>query len=100
MALRMRHPGNLPDLSRLSRAPLMERWLLEPDDDKADGAVLLGYAYGHPRYPPGARVRTRAVEMIEDTPAGAFGGWAWCYSSGLWRLGHCIDLAFSRGVQL
>ena len=43
---------------------------------------------------------TGTVQMIEDTPAGSLGGWAWCYASGLIRLGRCIDLSFSRGVQL
>lgn len=96
----MRHPGSLPDLSRLARAPLMDEWLLEPDDRSADGAVLTGVVSGHPRHPDGARVTTGTVQMIEDTPAGAYGGWAWSYATGLIRLGRCIDIAYSRGVQL
>lgn len=100
LPLRQRYPGNLPDLSRLSRAPLLDRWLLEPDDRAADGAVLVGYVYGHQRHRDGARLTTGTVQMIEDTPAAGLGGWAWCYASGLWRLGRCIDLSFSKGVPL
>ncbi|QIJ77446.1 hypothetical protein GU700_24390 [Methylobacterium sp. NI91] len=100
MPVRMRHPGSLPDLSRLARAPLMDEWLLEPDDRSADGAVLTGVVSGHPRHPDGARVTTAPVEMIEDVPVGPYGGWAWSYSMGLIRLGRCIDIGFSRGVPL
>ncbi|MGN7127396.1 hypothetical protein [Methylorubrum thiocyanatum] len=100
MPVRMRHPGSLPDLSRLSHAPLLDEWLLEPDDRSADGAVLTGIVTGHPRRADGARVTTGPIQMIEDAPAGAFGGWAWCFSSGLWRLGRCIDIAYSRGIEL
>jgi hypothetical protein len=97
----MRYPGRLPaDLYRISRAPLLDQWLLEPDDRSGDGAVLTGIIFEHPRYPDGSRVTTSTVQMIEDEPAGEFGGWAWCYSSGLIRLGRCIDLAFSRGTPL
>ncbi len=101
MALRQRYPSRLPaDLYRLSAAPLLDEWLLEPDDRSGDGAVLTGIISGHPRYPDGSRLTTSTVQQIEDEPAGEFGGWAWCYSSGLLRLGRCIDLAFSRGVPL
>lgn len=101
VSLRQRYPGRLPaDLYRLSSTPLLDEWLLEPDDRSGDGAVLTGIISGHPRYPDGSRVTTSSVQQIEDTPAGDFGGWAWCYSSGLIRLGRCIDLAFSRGVSL
>lgn len=101
MSLRQRYPGRLPaDLYRLSEAPLLDEWLLEPDDRSADGAVLTGIITGHPRYPDGARVTTSTVQMIEDEPGGEIRGWAWCYASGLLRLGRCIDIHYSRGVQL
>ncbi|MCJ2025578.1 hypothetical protein [Methylobacterium sp. J-067] len=101
MALRQRYPGRLPaDLYRLSGAPLLDQWLLEPDDRSADGAVLTGIISGHPRYPDGARVTTSAVQMIEDEPAGEIQGWAWSYATGLLKLGRCIDLPYSRGVPL
>lgn len=101
MALRQRYPGSLPaDLYRISEAPLLDEWLLEPDDRAADGAVLTGIVTGHPRYPDGSRVTTGTVQMIEDEAGGEILGWAWCYASGLLRLGTCIDIAFSRGVPL
>ncbi|CAO4147842.1 Rieske (2Fe-2S) protein [Methylorubrum aminovorans] len=100
MPVRMRYPGSLPDLSRLSQAPLLHEWLLEPDDRSADGAVLTGVVTGHPCYPDGARVTTGTVQMIEDTPAGPYGGWAWSYAMGLIRLGRCIDLPYSRNIPL
>ena len=101
MALRQRYPSKLPaDLYRLSEAPLLDQWLLEPDDRAADGAVLTGIISGHPRYPDGSRVTTSTIQMIEDEPGGEIQGWAWCYACGLIRLGTCIDIAFSRGVPL
>ncbi|KZB97772.1 hypothetical protein AU375_06102 [Methylobacterium radiotolerans] len=101
MTVRQRYPSRLPaDLHRISQAPLLDEWLLEPDDRAADGAVLTGVISGHPRYPDGSRVTTSTVQQIEDTPAGPFGGWAWCYSTGLLRLGRCIDIHYSRGVSL
>ncbi|MEH3065305.1 MAG: hypothetical protein PGN33_22010 [Methylobacterium radiotolerans] len=101
MTLRQRYPGRLPaDLYRLSSAPLLDEWLLEPDDRSGDGAVLTGIITGHPRYPDGARVTTGTVQQIEDEAAGEFQGWAWCYASGLLRLGTCIDLPYSRGTKL
>jgi hypothetical protein len=101
VALRQRYPSRLPaDLHRLSSAPVLDQWLLEPDDRAADGAVLTGIISGHPRYPDGARITTSTIQMIEDEPGGEIQGWAWCYAWGLIRLGRCIDLAFSRGTPL
>ncbi len=101
VALRQRYPGRLPaDLYRISQAPLLDEWLLEPDDRAADGAVLTGIISGHPRYPDGSRITTSTIQMIEDEPGGEIQGWAWCYAWGLLRLGRCIDLGFSRGVPL
>lgn len=101
MALRQRYPSKLPaDLYRLSEAPLLDEWLLEPDDRAADGAVLTGIVTGHPRYPDGSRITTSTIQMIEDEPAAGIGGWAWCYAWGLIRLGRCIDIGYSRGVPL
>ena len=101
MSLRQRYPGSLPaDLHRISSAPLLDEWLLEPDDRAADGAVLTGVIFGHPRYPDGTRVTTSTVQQIDDERSGEIESWAWCYSTGLLRLGRCIDLEFSRGVSL
>lgn len=101
MALRQRYPSKLPaDLYRLSQAPLLDEWLLEPDDRSGDGAVLTGIISGHPRYPDGARVTTSSVQQIENTTAGEIGGCAWSYSSALLRLELCIDIHYSRGVPL
>ncbi|GJE47356.1 hypothetical protein GOFOIKOB_0377 [Methylobacterium tardum] len=101
MSLRQRYRGSLPaDLHRISSAPLLDEWLLEPDDQAADGAVLTGVISGHPRYPDGTRVTTSTVQQIEDEPANGIGRWAWSYSTGLLRLGTCIDLPYSRGVPL
>ncbi|WP_018042825.1 hypothetical protein [Methylobacterium sp. 88A] len=86
MAQRNRYPGTRIDLTGHGDRPLFHDWIVQPDDRSADGAVLTGTAYGHPRFPDGTVVTTSTVQAFD-----AAAGWAFCYSTGLVRLGRCRD---------
>ena len=63
MAQRNRYPGTRIDLTGLPDRPLFHDWIVEPDDRSADGAVLTGTVYGHPKFPDGTVVTTSTVQL-------------------------------------
>ncbi|MCJ2128743.1 hypothetical protein [Methylobacterium sp. E-045] len=95
MAQRNRYPGTRIDLTDLGDRPLFHDWTITPDDRSADGAVLTGTVYGHPTFPDGTGLTTSTVEAFD-----AEAGWAYCYSSGLVRLGRCRDPEACETVDL
>ena len=94
MAVRRRYPTVTVDLTGLASRPRLDGWVLVREE-RGDGAVLVGRAYGLPGHADGGIVTSRPVQAI-DIEA----GWAWTYGLGLLRLGPCGDTEASGRVEL
>ncbi|CAA2104571.1 hypothetical protein ASF27_12160 [Methylobacterium sp. Leaf102] len=95
MAQRNRYPGSRFDLTELGDRPLFHDWIIQPDNRSADGTVLTGTVYGHDKFPDGTGLTTSTVQAFD-----AAAGWAYCYSTGLVRLGRCQDPEGCANVDL
>ncbi|WP_027174180.1 hypothetical protein [Methylobacterium sp. 10] len=95
MAQRNRYPGSCFDLTELGERPIFHDWIIEPDDQSADGTVLTGTVDRHDRFSDGTGLTTSTVQAFDATA-----GWAYSYSSGLVRLGRCRDPEACENVDL
>jgi len=94
MAERRRYPSVRVDLTGLGSRPLLEGWALVREE-RGDGAVVVGRAYGVAGHLDGTIITSRPVQAIDPEA-----GWAWTYGMGLVRLGECLDPEGAAAVKL